>query len=119
MIALNCNQPTFWDVDDTLILWNPTEEQQAQYGIKYTDAAGFTKVFVPHIPHVEQLKKHSDRGHTIIVWSAGGSKWAELAVEILGLRPYVHLTIGKPIWYYDDKQAEEFMGKAQYLPVQS
>lgn len=119
MISIDCNQPTYWDVDDTLIMWNPTPEQLDRYGIEYTDAAGFKKRFMPHLPHIEQLKKHSDRGHTIIVWSAGGSKWAELAVKILGLEAYVSVTIAKPLWYYDDKQPEDFLGKPQYLPVQS
>jgi phosphoserine phosphatase len=66
---------------------------------------------------IEQLKKHKIRGHTIIVWSAGGSKWAAEAIKFLELEAYVDLVIEKPRWMYDDKQAEEFMPRSQYFKV--
>lgn len=118
MIALDCNQPTFFDVDDTLIMWSPTQDQIDKYGIVTVNDYGEEEIFVPHIPHVEQLKKHAVRGHTIIVWSKGGSKWAEKAVKILNLQNYVAITMAKPEWFYDDKQPEEFMGKPQFLEMQ-
>lgn len=118
MIELKCDQPTFFDVDETLIMWNPTPEQELKHGIEYTSPEGHKQLLVPHIPNIEQLKKHSLRGHTIVVWSAGGSRWAAEAVKFLGLQAHVALTMAKPLWFYDDKQPEEFMGKPQYLKVQ-
>lgn len=118
MIVLECKQTVFCDVDGTLILWNPTEKQLFNYGISYTNPNGLSTILVPHLPNIEQLKKHAERQHTIIVWSAGGSAWAAEAVKFLKLEKYVDLVISKPIWYYDDKNAEEFMGKPQYLKAQ-
>lgn len=116
MIKLNCNQATFFDVDDTLILWNPTVEQKLKYGvINYVDLAGIEVEFVPYFPHIEQLKKHAVRGHTIVVWSAGGSHWAALAVKLLKLEEYVSVAMAKPTWFYDDKNPEEFMGKPHFI----
>lgn len=118
MQVIPCNQTTFVDVDDTLILWSPTEEQLLKYGINYTSPNGHSTVLVPHLPNIEQLKKHAERQHTIIVWSNGGYQWAAEAVKLLKLEAYVDLVISKPTWFYDDKQAEEFMGKPQYLKIQ-
>lgn len=118
MVSIKCNKPTYFDVDDTLIMWNPSTEMKDKFGIAYTSPTGLVSVFVPHLPHIEQLKRHAERGHTIIVWSAGGSDWAELAVKILGLQDFVSLTIEKPVWSYDDKKPEEFMPKSYYWPLQ-
>lgn len=118
MIELKCDQTTFFDVDETLILWEPTETQLFSYGKTYTAPGGHQTILVPHLPHVEQLKKHKIRGHTIVVWSAGGAFWAAEAVKFLGLEGYVDLVISKPVWYYDDKTAEEFMGKPYYFKAQ-
>ena len=115
MIELNCNQTTFVDVDDTLIMWNSTAEMELKYGTEYTSLNGLKQILVPHLPNIDQLKKHALRNHTIVVWSAGGSAWAAEAVKFLGLED---LAISKPVWFYDDKQPEDFVGKPLYLKVQ-
>ncbi len=109
------SQQTFFDVDDTLIIWNPTPEQLQKDGIDfYNDETYEMERFVPHKKHVSQLMKHKQRGHTIVVWSAGGYKWAEKAVKILGLQNYVDMVMSKPLWWYDDKNAEECFGRPSY-----
>jgi FMN phosphatase YigB (HAD superfamily) len=108
-----------FDVDDTLVKWSPTPEEIAMKGItmEFTDVDGnvlSTKI-VPHSVHVEQLKKHKIRKHTIGVWSAGGSLWAKEAVKALGLEPYVDFVISKPTWCYDDKTPNEYIPPSQYI----
>lgn len=49
------------------------------------------------------------------MWSAGGGEWAEAVVKALGLEKYVDLVMNKPSWYYDDKEAKDWMGKRIYL----
>lgn len=129
MIVLPCNQTVFCDVDDTLVLWNPTEEQRNKYGEveivcpgsfaivdgEMISSPSFTETLVPYLPHIEQLKKHKARGHTVVVWSAGGYDWAKVAVEALGLTQYVDLVISKPTWAYDDLPPNEYMPKSQYI----
>ena len=112
MKELPCNQPTYFDVDDTLIMWNPTQEQLDSYGVDfnffYRNGTNASGRILPHRKHIDQLKKHAMRGHTIIVWSAGGSEWAYAACVALGLEDYVHLALEKPCWAYDDKKPQEF-----------
>lgn len=128
MIVLPCDQLVFFDVDDTLVVWSPTKEQLDKHGIDIKCPGGYvlldgelvqsgpwTERFVPHRKHMEQLKKHKARGHTIVVWSAGGWDWAQVAVKALGLEPYVDLVISKPTWSYDDKKPEEFMPASQWM----
>lgn len=112
MQRLKSNQPTYYDVDDTLIMWSPSKEDLDRYGIDfdhtYEDGVRRTGKILPHRVHIRQLIRHAMRGHTIIVWSAGGEPWAAAAVKALGLEQYVDYTIQKPIWAYDDKQPGEF-----------
>jgi len=82
----------YFDVDETLVLWTADEYKVNQ-------------------PMVDQLKQHAARGHTVIVWSAGGWEWALRIVRKLNLDPYVNAVMCKPKWYWDDKLAAEFMPK--------
>ena len=112
MQRLNCNKPTYFDVDDTLVMWSPSKEKLDEYGIdfEHTFEDGVNRKFrmLPHREHIRQLIKHANRGHTIIVWSAGGEPWAAAAVKALGIEEYVSYTLEKPTWAYDDKEPNEF-----------
>lgn len=129
MIVIPSVNSVFWDVDDTLVLWNPTKEQLEKDGIDFECPAGlflneennvtpgkpWTARLVPHKTHIEQLKKHKMRGHMIVVWSAGGYDWAEAVVKRLGLEQYVDVVISKPTWAYDDMPAERILPKVQWM----
>lgn len=143
MKVLPCSQTTFFDVDDTLVMWNPPNpgdpdiievicptsrtyrgllELMEDGSLNPVDinpdaveVGSWTVRIKPHNKHIAQLKAHKDRGHTIIVWSAGGWEWAEAAVRALKLEKYVDLVIEKPTWYYDDLPCQEFMGKRIYM----
>jgi hypothetical protein len=104
MIALHGNA-WFFDVDDTLVIWGRTGHPEA----KPFNNSGYTQWLVPHQRHIELLKTAKFRGHKVIVWSAGGSEWAEEVVKMLELENYVDLVISKPSWYVDDLPASEFM----------
>lgn len=107
MFFLNNDQTAFFDVDETLVLWSsdiPYEER-----IFIDDGGGITAYVTPHRKHIEQLKNHKARGHAVIVWSAGGSEWANAVVNSLGLSQYVDVVMRKPTWYYDDLKSNEFM----------
>jgi hypothetical protein len=128
MIVIPCKQPTFFDVDDTLVMWNATPEELAERGVDFECPGSHTIIdgeiketppwkerLLPHRKHIEQLKKHKMRGHTIVVWSAGGYDWAAAVVKALQLENFVDLVISKPIWCYDDLQPNEFIPKPQYM----
>ena len=128
MIVLRCNQPTFFDVDDTLVKWGSCPPEEIFTAIPITCPVGkvydedgneteslkWTEYLRPHKKHIEQLKQHKLRGHTIIVWSQGGWEWANAVVKALELEKYVDLVMEKPCWIYDDIPASEFMPKNQW-----
>lgn len=131
MIVIPCKQTTFYDVDDTLVMWDATPEELAEHGIDFECpgslvffdeedkphyAPGWKARLVPHRYHIEQMIKHKMRGHTNIVWSAGGYDWAEAVIRALKLERYVDLVISKPIWCYDDLPANEFIPKPKWRP---
>ena len=119
MISIRNDMVVTFDVDDTLFFWNSTPEQLEKDGIpvKWVDSLGYLQetLLVPHSVHVQQLKKHKERGHLILVWSAGGSLWAEAAVKALGLEKYVDYTLCKSHWAYDDLPPEEYMPKSKWM----
>lgn len=111
---IKCNLPTYFDIDDTLIIWAPKKEDLERYGLDYsfTFADGVTRTgrLLPHRVHLRQLIRHAQRGHTIILWSAGGEEWAYAVAKLLELDKYgVIYTIEKPRWAYDDKKANDFI----------
>lgn len=115
MIIVEKSQTVWFDVDDSLIMWNWPEKDIEQV-IKLEPWKDGTIIeLVVNTAMVEQLKKHSVRGHPVVVWSAGGWEWAKTVVEALNIEKYVTLVIEKPTWIYDDKPAEHFMPKAQWL----
>lgn len=128
MIVVPCKQTVFCDVDDTLVMWSATPEELEAHGVIFECPGSFSIIdgelvpspswkerLLPHRKHIEQLKKHKMRGHTIVVWSAGGYDWAAAVVKTLGLENVVDLVISKPIWAYDDLQPAEFMPKSQWM----
>ncbi len=132
MFVVKCVKPAYFDVDDTLITWRPSEDAREEDGkdcnwlLQTLDINEEGKVylktkheedaFIPHRANIEQLKEHKRRGHTIIVWSAGGWRWAEQAIRMLGIEDYVDLVVEKPSFVYDDKKVQDFMPASQLIP---
>jgi predicted Zn-dependent protease len=131
MFVLKCTKPAFFDIDGTLIEWRPSEDSKEVMGteckwpIRSLGMGEDGKIFIKEQfeedsfirldGNIEQLKEHKRRGHTVIVWSAGGWRWAETAVRMLGLEDYVDIAMEKPASIYDDRPLEEFMPKVQFI----
>lgn len=128
MIVVPTHNAVFFDIDDTLVLWNPSEEKAKKYGIEIECPGGlfpvdgelkpspsWKAVIVPHKKHIDQLIKHKMRGHPVVVWSAGGWDWAEAAVKALGIEQYVDLVISKPRWAYDDLPADRILPEISFI----
>jgi hypothetical protein len=131
MFTFKCIKPAFFDVDSTLIEWRPSEDRKEIEGVECkwefeslaidaeSGRLGIVHsqeedVFIPIQANIDQLKEHKRRGHTVIVWSAGGGEWAAKAIKMLNLENYVDLAIDKPTSIYDDKALEDFMPKVQF-----
>lgn len=114
MYAKLPDEPTiYFDVDDTLILWNCPPEEGEEYQIVQYKANRIK--MVPHIPHIKLLKQHFNENKKIVVWSQGGADWAEAVILHLGLENYVHAIMSKPTEYVDDLHSYYFMGKPTWL----
>jgi hypothetical protein len=111
MKKINDRPLVAFDVDSTLIYWEHKSGRNAVL-IKVDD---HEEMFDVHETHVEALKKHAARGHTIIVWSAGGADWSEAVVKALQLEEYVDIVMPKPNWIYDDLSPNEFLPNNLYI----
>ncbi len=120
MKVINIESTVFFDVDDTLIMWDT-----ANYGTKEVikiqnpHYSEYVSCVLPHKGHIKILKDRKARGSFIVVWSAGGFAWAKAVVKALELEKYVDLIMTKPHAYVDDKTASEIMGERIYLPYKS
>lgn len=106
MKVIGTDTTVYFDCDDTLIMWNSGGNEKNLVSVT---SNGMTQRLKPHRRHIENLKKHKFRGHTVVVWSAGGVDWAKSVVKSLKLDKYVDLVIAKPRWVYDDLSPDEFI----------
>lgn len=109
MHAIHSTRSVWYDVDNTLVF--SLREYPHQVSNEIVKING--RKFWVHLPHVETIKDFKARGHTVVVWSAGGSEWAEAVIEALELEQYVDLVISKPDWFVDDKPASSFMSESK------
>lgn len=112
------NGPTAYiDIDDTLIQWNFVEGYDV---IDYVviECRGRVGKYLINRHNLEHLIKLSNRGHGIIVWSAGGSDWAEAVVKGLGIEKYVDVVAPKATYYIDDiKDPARVLGKYAFYNI--
>lgn len=105
-----------FDVDETLVMWSDKFSQPHENSIGFKDPYDdSTNYLLPHIKHIDLLKKYKGRGLTVIVWSAGGVEWARSVVKTLELETYVDLVITKPNKLVDDLTPSEIFPCRIYL----
>jgi hypothetical protein len=111
---------SYFDVDDTLVMWPSSNKELTEVTTPIIDIVcrgKMSRLFVNTF-NVDLLKNMSSRGHAIVVWSAGGSDWAEAVVIALGLQDYVDVVTAKPTYYIDDiKNPAEILGKYGYFDI--
>lgn len=114
MIKITDKPIVYCDCDDTLVMWNsqdvPADEIESGF-ILVEDYTGPVAVY-PHKKHIEMLRHFNARGHTVVVWSAGGSDWAEAVVKALHLEDIVDIVLPKPYWWIDDLPANLVLSEA-------
>ena len=102
------------DVDDTLIMWRIPEGYKGP--LVETNYNGFKDQGIPNLPAIAHLKKMKARAYSVVVWSAGGSDWAEVVVKALGLEEYVDVIMPKIDFHLDDvADPTDKIGKWQYI----
>lgn len=109
----------FFDVDDTLIMWDDKchigGDEYTSLTCPHDGRITFHKV---HYRHIEFLKKQKAKGYTVVVWSASGTKWAEMVVKELNLETYVDFVTSKPLKWVDDMpNPKHLVGSHIYLDI--
>jgi len=112
MFKVKCGPTSFFDVDSTLVEWNiPSYIDAKDPQLVEIECRGKFNLAMPNRHNIDLLVKMASRGHSIVVWSAGGSDWCESVVLGLGLEDYVDVVTGKPSYYIDDKpNPKDWMG---------
>jgi len=112
------NGPTAYiDIDDTLIQWNFVEGYPKDDYV-LIECRDRQEEYLINRHNLEHLIKLSNRGHGIIVWSAGGSDWAEAVVKGLGIEKYVDVVAPKATYYIDDiKDPARVLGKYAFYNI--
>jgi FMN phosphatase YigB (HAD superfamily) len=104
----------YFDVDDTLVMWKLDWDESIENQIVFIpDTSGRVPVLL-HTKHIELLKRHKEAGDVVVVWSQGGSDWAEAVVKTLGIEEYVDVILTKPTKYYDDLPAALWLPPCSY-----
>ena len=102
------------DVDDSLIMWRIPQGYTGP--LVETNLDGFKDVGIPNQHAINHLKKMKARGYSVVVWSAGGSEWADAVVQALGLEDYVDVVMPKIDFHLDDvSDPVDKIGKWQYI----
>jgi len=106
--VIKSTESVFVDVDQTLVL-HVTDGSEQDDDIIIKDVR-----FRPHARHIEQIRAHFARGHLVVVWSAGGYKWGQQVVELLGLEDSVDYVMSKPSWCIDDLEPDKWLKRYYY-----
>lgn len=103
-------RPAFFDVDDTLVLWDTSAYPELQDTMITVSNYGYDTTLIPHQKNINLLKKFAKLGYQVVVWSQTGADWAQAIVDELELGEYVTLVMTKPKFYIDDLDCKYWMG---------
>ncbi len=117
--VLESSNTVFFDVDETLILWDTKERKGRKDFILVEDPHlnGMKVKVYPHYAHGNILRRNYHQGRIVVVWSAAGHLWAKAIVKALKLEKYVSLVMEKPVQYVDDVPMEFWKPKRIYLEI--
>lgn len=109
MITFQQGKTAFFDVDDTLALWDqPIDDTSFFFNL--SDNPKYGVWLKPNDYMVRKVQIFKQAGYCVVVWSQSGPEWAEGIVRKLGLVDYVDVVIAKPLYHYDDRPCTEWMG---------
>lgn len=119
MQVIHSTKIAYFDADQTLVFSESELKNHPQRstlgGVRFINSVAWYL----DSRHYSLLREFKARGFTIVVWSAGGSEWAEKVVRSFNLTSYVDLVIGKPDFFIDDKPAAGFMPESMRTYIES
>lgn len=92
--VIETDRVVFFDVDDTLILWDRRDFDLPEVTIN-------GRVFQVHSGHMKKIENYVTMDFKIFVWSNSGYKWAKKVTEALGIADKV-TAMCKPHRVFDD-----------------
>lgn len=110
MQVVKSDRITFFDVDDTLILWDKLD-----YALPIVEING--REFQVHTKHVQKIHDYHVMGFKVVVWSTSGFQWAETVVKALKLTNEVDYVMSKPHRIFDDVETIEQTLKHGYIKL--
>lgn len=115
MITIDQDMVPF-DIDQTLILHKPQNEICPLNLVRVKDTIADRIICVEaHRAMIRLLEEEHAAGKYIMVWSRGGAKWATAVLVALNLTSKVNLVLTKPLVYFDDKPASEWLQNRVYI----
>lgn len=109
------NNCTYFDCDNTLVIW-PEGPRVLRKGTKEFYYGNEKIHLFPHEPHIRFLKHCHLRGDHIVVWSQNGYAWAEQIVLALDLKDFVDEVRSKPTRHVDDTtKLEDIVGNRIFM----
>ena len=115
MIKMKNIKTCFFDVDNTLVKTYVNERPEGSILVPSWSAVSIVAIK----QHVDAIKSFKARGMNIVVWSKGGSDWAETVIKLLDLTDYVDLIVNKPDWAFDDMPANKILTDVIYFNEKS
>lgn len=117
MKVIKATRSVFFDVDDTLVIWDwKSVDPEGKGLVTIKDPnGGCSELVLPHYRHIELMRQFKARGHTVYVWSQGGHEWAAEVCRILGIENLVDYVLDKPNWYVDDLHVNAWMKAPIFL----
>lgn len=110
------NRSTYFDVDDTLMEWKQCDP--SDINACKIENNGYIFYKRPIQCHIDELRNQKMAGNTVVVWSAGGARWAEAVIKALKLEQYVDVVLTKPDFYYDDKDVSYWFPNKRYYHLE-
>lgn len=116
MEVIKNDRNVFFDIDDTLIMWDWDHEIEDKKKITISQG-DFNGRFFPHQRHIDFLIQSAGAGKMIFVWSQNGSEWATIVVKALKLEKYVDYVMSKPVLVIDDLPKAEILKDRIYFEL--
>lgn len=107
MIRLTQHKFAMCDIDDTLVMQDRSIYPEAERRV--INVYGHDVEIVINQRLVNRIDYYGKLGWSFIFWSRTGEKWAYAVAKELDLLKYAVATMSKPLVYFDDRPADEWM----------
>ena len=103
MKIYNSPLSVWFDWDETLCAWKSPEKINPESHIQVLVFTGISHYnFILYKKVVDQLIRHKERGHFVVIHTQTNVDTVENIVKAVGLDKYIDVIINKPSWIYDD-----------------